>query len=136
MLRQRRFWFHLIEMVLAMGVGMAVLMPLWRVAGLPDVTGVVELHSLLMATTMTLGMSAWMLVRRHSWPSIGEMGLAMYLPFVVLVVPYWAGWLPGSAVMVAGHVLMLPAMVLAMLRRPAEYGCHATPRAASTPAPG
>jgi len=134
-LRQRRFWFHLIEMVLAMGVGMAVLMPLWRVAGLPDVTGVVELHSLLMATTMTIGMSAWMLVRRHSWPSIGEMGLAMYLPFVVVLVPYWAGWLPGSAVMVAGHVLMLPAMVLAMLRRPAEYGCHATPRA-NTPAPG
>jgi flagellar biosynthetic protein FliP len=124
MLRNRRFWLHLVEMIVAMAVGMVVLMPLWRLAGLPDVTGVVELHSLLMATTMTLGMSAWMLVRRHSWPAIGEMALAMYLPFAVLFVPYWAGWLPGSAVMLAGHVLMLPAMVLAMLRRPAEYTCH------------
>jgi hypothetical protein len=80
---------------------------------------------------MTIGMSAWMLVRRHSRRAIAEMGLAMYLSFAVLFPPFWAGWLPGDAVMVAGHVLMVPAMVLAMLRRPAEYGCHAADPAVS-----
>jgi hypothetical protein len=48
----------------------------------------------------------------------------MYVPFVLLLVPYWAGVLSGEGVILAGHVLMLPAMVLAMLRRPAEHTGH------------
>lgn len=48
----------------------------------------------------------------------------MYVPFVLLLVPYRAGVLSGEGVILAGHVLMLPAMVLAMLRRPAEYTGH------------
>ncbi|GAA2870354.1 hypothetical protein GCM10010472_29620 [Pseudonocardia halophobica] len=120
----RRFVRHYVEMVVAMVLGMVVLLPLWRLAGLPDVSGSVELHSLLMATSMTVGMSAWMLVRRHSRAAIGEMAAAMYLPFVVLFVPFWAGVLDGHGVMTAGHVLMLPGMLLAMLRRPAEYVGH------------
>jgi flagellar biosynthetic protein FliP len=120
----RRFVRHYVEMLVAMGLGMAVLLPLRRFAGLPDLSGSVELHSLLMATSMTIGMSAWMLVRRHSWAAIAEMAVAMYLPFVVLLVPFRAGVLDGHGVMMAGHVLMLPAMLLAMLRRPAEYLGH------------
>lgn len=34
-----------------------------------------------MATWMTVGMAAWMAWKRHSWPGIVEMGLAMYLAF-------------------------------------------------------
>jgi len=37
----------------------------------------------VMATSMTLGMSIWMAIRRHSWRFILEMGAAMYLSFVV-----------------------------------------------------
>jgi hypothetical protein len=120
----RGFVRHYVEMVVAMVLGMAVLLPLWRLAGLPDLSGSVELSSLLMATSMTVGMSAWMLVRGHSWPAIAEMAAAMYLPFLLLFVPFWAGVLDGHGVMLAGHVLMLPAMLLAMLRRPAEYVGH------------
>jgi flagellar biosynthetic protein FliP len=120
----RRFVRHFLEMLAAMGVGMVALMPLWGLAGLPDLRPHLELHALWMATTMTLGMSAWMAFRRHSVPAIAEMALAMYLPFVLLFVPYWADVLSGEAVIVAGHVLMLPAMVLAMVRRPAEYAGH------------
>jgi flagellar biosynthetic protein FliP len=112
-------------MAVAMLLGMAAPMPLWSLAGLPELGPHVELHCLVMATAMTLPMSGWMLVRRHSWPAVGEMALAMYLPFVLLFVPFWAGLLGGDGVMVAGHVLMLPAMVAAMLRRREEYvGCH------------
>ncbi|GAA1219670.1 hypothetical protein [Pseudonocardia alaniniphila] len=105
-------------MLLAMVVGMVALGPLW-----PELHGSTELHLLVMATNMTLGMALWMAVRRHRWVAIAEMGLAMYVPFVVLLPPFWAGWLSTDAVFVLGHVLMLPAMLLAMLRRPAEYLC-------------
>jgi hypothetical protein len=120
----RRFVRHFLEMLVAMIVGMALLMPLWGLAGLPGLGPYPELHALWMATTMTVGMSAWMAFRRHSWPAIAEMALAMYVPFVLLFLPYWAGVLSGEGVILAGHVLMLPAMVLAMLRRPAEYTGH------------
>jgi hypothetical protein len=120
----RQFVRHFLEMLVAMIVGMALLMPLWGLAGLPGLGPYPELHALWMATTMTVGMSAWMAFRRHSWPAIAEMALAMYVPFVLLFLPYWAGVLSGEGVILAGHVLMLPAMVLAMLRRPAEYTGH------------
>jgi hypothetical protein len=45
----------------------------------------------------------------------------VYLPFVVLFVPFWAGLLSGSGVLGLGHVLMLPCMVVAMLHRRDEY---------------
>jgi hypothetical protein len=110
---------HFVEMLVAMVVGMVALGPLW-----PHVASV-EVHSLVMATNMTIGMTALMLWRRHSAAAVVEMALAMYLPFVLLFPALWAGWLSGGAVFVAGHVLMLPAMVLAMLLRPAEYtACH------------
>jgi hypothetical protein len=120
----RRFLLHYLGMLVAMAAGMGVLLPLWRLAGLPDLRPYLELHCLLMATTMTAGMSAWMLIRKHSWAAIGEMGLAMYLSFAVLFIPYWAGLLDGAAVMMIGHILMLPAMLLAMLHRPTEYLRH------------
>jgi flagellar biosynthetic protein FliP len=79
-LTHRRFWRHFLEMLIAMVVGVVALGPLW-----PDLQGGSELHVLVMATNMTIGMAVWMAVRRHG------------------------GW--------------LPAMILAMLRRPAEYTC-------------
>jgi hypothetical protein len=75
----RRFWRHFVEMLLAMVVGMVVLGPLW-----PELHGSTELHLLVMATNMTSGTALWMAVRRHRWLAIAEMGLAMYVPFVVL----------------------------------------------------
>jgi flagellar biosynthetic protein FliP len=69
-----------------------------------------------MATSMTLGMSIWMAIRRHSWRFILEMGAAMYLSFVVLFPTYWAGLLSGDGLLVVGHVVMLPAMAAVILR--------------------
>ncbi len=114
----RHFVVHYLQMLAAMGVGMLVLGPVSMLVG--DAAGT-EVHALLMATWMTAGMAAWMAWRRHAWAAIVEMGLAMYLSFAVLLPAYWLGALSGDGVLVAGHVLMLPAMALAMLRRREEY---------------
>jgi putative intracellular protease/amidase len=111
---------HFLQMVVAMVIGMLVLGPLWGVA-LPGLSGRADLQALVMATNMSIGMAVWMRVRRHGWPSTAEMIAAMYVPFVVLLVPYWAGVISGSVLMTVGHLLMLPAMVAAMLRRRDEY---------------
>jgi hypothetical protein len=116
-LTNRGFVVHYLQMLAAMVAGMVVLGPLSTLAG--D-TGVV-VDALLMATWMTAGMTAWMAWRCHSWPVIGEMGSAMYLSFAVLFPAYWLGALSGTGLMIAGHVLMLPAMALVMLHRREEY---------------
>jgi hypothetical protein len=77
--------------------------------------------ALIMATNMTVAMSAWMKYRGHRWQPIAEMGAAMYLPFLLLFVPLALGLIDDGALMLWGHVLMLPAMAAAMLLRPSEY---------------
>jgi hypothetical protein len=123
-----RFGLHLVEMVVAMMVGMmalgAAVDAALAAAGTPHLFDRVDVEALVMATNMTIGMSLWMWFRRHTWTAIVEMGAAMYLPFAVFLVPFWAGLVPGSLVMAAGHTLMVPAMVVAMLRRREEYLGH------------
>lgn len=135
--RKRGFWWHFMEMVLSMFIGMlAVSLPLgvvYQLAGGPGVFGRPDVGALVMATSMSLGMAFWMRRRGHRWAPIAEMCAAMYIPFLVLFVPFWAGLLPGDVLMLAGHVLMLPAMLVAMLRRRAEYsGEHHTHVASAT----
>jgi hypothetical protein len=115
--RWLRFALHYLEMVIAMFVGMALLMPLtpaaWAVS--PAV------HALVMAADMTIGMAVWMAVRRHGARPIAEMSVAMCAPFVLLLVPYGLGAITGDTVMLAGHVLMFLTMLAAMLLRRDEY---------------
>ncbi|SDH60605.1 flagellar biosynthetic protein FliP [Actinokineospora alba] len=113
-LRTKHFWKHYIEMVVAMFAGMFLLTPVTDL--LFGKQSAVVPATLLMATTMTIGMTAWMAFRKHSWRSIAEMAAAMYVPFVVLYPFYWAGWMSGGTVMMIGHVIMLPAMAAVMLR--------------------
>jgi len=121
--RIRSFAQHYLEMVVAMFVGMAALGAreawLW-----PGLSGRTDVGVLVMATNMSIGMAAWMKVRGHSWRGIAEMSASMYLPFVVLLVPFWAGTVGEHVVMTWGHVLMFPAMALAMALRPHEYAHH------------
>src|SRR4051794_27649490 len=77
--------------------------------------------AMVTATNMSVGMAAWMRFRGRSWRGIAEMSASMYLPFAVLLLPYWAGLAGGGVLMTWGHLLMLPAMGPGMLPRPAEY---------------
>ena len=121
----RRFALHFLEMVVAMAVGMVVLHPVWTVAldaaGAPGLLHNSYTGALIMATNMSVAMSAWMRVRGHRWRPIAEMSAAMYLPFLVLFAPLALGLIGEGALMLWGHVLMLPAMAAAMLLRPHEY---------------
>jgi hypothetical protein len=124
-LSAKKFTLHFAEMVGAMAVGMVVLHPVWMFV--LDALGAAALMhnpytgALIMATNMTIAMSAWMKVRGHRWRPIAEMGAAMYVPFLVLFVPLALELIDTSALMLWGHLLMLPAMAVAMLLRPHEY---------------
>ena len=118
--RLRHFGRHYLEMVVAMFVGMFALGGL-EDAVWPALFSRADVGVLVMATNMSIGMGAWMLVRGHSWRGIAEMSASMYLPFVVLLVPFWAGVVGEHALMTWGHVLMFPAMALVMVLRPDEY---------------
>jgi hypothetical protein len=104
-------------MVVAMIVGMMALAPLWPAAWVsrPDV------NAMTMAIDMTIAMALWMRIRRHSWPRTAEMSATMFLPFALLLVPYWLGAISATTLMVAAHVIMLPLMLAAMLWRRADY---------------
>lgn len=100
-------------MVVAMLVGMVVLDAARHLLA-PDLAFRTDVETLVMATEMSVGMAVWMLIRRHGPRSIAVMCAAMYVPFLVLLPLHWAGALSGDALMSLGHVLMLPAMALAM----------------------
>ncbi|MEH1165894.1 hypothetical protein V6V47_10970 [Micromonospora sp. CPCC 205539] len=116
----RRLLRHLGEMVLAMVAGMLLLGPVWDVAGTAlgpaAPLGRPEVAALVMATNMTAGMTVWMRYRAHHWRGVAEMAAAMYVPFLLLLVPFWTGLLDGDALMLGGHLLMVPAMVLVAVR--------------------
>ncbi|WP_086824449.1 hypothetical protein [Allokutzneria sp. NRRL B-24872] len=112
-----RFVGHYVEMIAAMIIGMIALAPVW-----PDVlTARPDANALIMATNMTVVMALWMRLRGHSWPRTLEMSAVMYVPFVIMLVPYWLGLLSGSALMIIGHVVMFPLMLVAMLWRRSDY---------------
>jgi hypothetical protein len=121
--RGHRVWHfvrHYLEMVVAMLAGMLVLGPLEGLVW-PALTARPDVGVMVMATNMAIGMGAWMRFRGHSWRGIAEMSASMYVPFAVLLVPFWAGAIGEHTMMTWGHLLMLPAMALVLLLRPSEY---------------
>ncbi len=117
---------HFIEMVLAMVVGMAVLGGMVQlICAASGYSGSFLEHpglrAPLMAMNMTVGMAVWMRHRGHGWAPITEMSAAMFVPIAVLIGPFWAGALSGEGLQGAMHVLMVPAMVIALLHRRDEY---------------
>jgi hypothetical protein len=124
-LSAKKFALHFAEMVVAMALGMVALHPVWTFV--LDAFGAAELMhnpytgALIMATDMTVAMSAWMRFRGHRWRPVVEMAAAMYLPFLVLFAPLALDLIDEGALMLWGHLLMLPAMAAAMLLRPHEY---------------
>jgi flagellar biosynthetic protein FliP len=121
--RGHRVWHfvrHYLEMVVAMLAGMLVLGPLEGLVW-PALTARPDVGVMVMATNMAIGMGAWMRFRGHSWRGIAEMSASMYVPFAVLLVPFWAGAIGEHTMMTWGHLLMLLAMALVMLLRPSEY---------------
>jgi len=135
---------HYLEMVLAMASGMVALHPLamfaFQAAGAAQLLDNTEVMTLVMATDMAIAMGAWMAYRRHGWRDIAEMSAAMYLPFIIFFPATLTGLMTGGAMMAAGHVLMLAAMLAVMLWRRDHYGhphrARPADHAAQTAPPG
>ncbi|MDX3660489.1 hypothetical protein PV646_24570 [Streptomyces sp. ID05-26A] len=109
---------HGAEMFVAMLAGMALIAPWWT----PER---VEVAALWMTVSMSVPMALWMRYRGHG--RIVEMCAAMAVPYAVLLVPYWLGWLDGDAVSAGGHLLMVPAMIVVLVRH--RHDRHGTPSA-------
>ena len=112
-----RFAGSYLEMVLAMGIGMMALAPLWRLAW-PGIADHPDVETITMALDMTVAMGGWMRLRRHSWAHVARMCAAMNLGFALVLPAYWVGMLSAGAMESLGHGLMLVLMALAMLPNP------------------
>ncbi|GAB2762124.1 hypothetical protein GCM10027039_23550 [Terrabacter koreensis] len=118
-----RFLATYLEMTVAMVVGMAVLGAVWDAAW-PDVVRQPDGMALTMGLDMSVGMGAWMWVRRHSARHILEMSAVMVLPFVLLLLPFHLDLLSGDALLTWGHVAMFALMAAYLWARPHTAGAH------------
>lgn len=127
----RTFARHYVEMIIAMFAGMLILGVPGEAALRVADTSSHELQStapavvlLGMAVTMTVPMMGWMRFRGHAWrPSI-EMAASMVVPTLGAIAAMGAGVTDFDGAMLAEHVAMFPAMLVAMLLRVDEYTRH------------
>jgi hypothetical protein len=127
--RFKRFSRHVIEMTVAMMLGMCVLGMAFRAIHLALFgTGFdaawhehTELAVFAMTFNMTLPMVALMRYRGHRWERCGEMAAAMFIVAFALLVPFWLGGLSADVVLPLEMALMVPAMIGVMARRFDEY---------------
>jgi hypothetical protein len=127
--RTRAFLRHLLEMTVAMMLGMCVLGMAFRGvhvavfgSGFDEAWREhTELAVFAMTFNMTLPMVAWMHHRGHSWERGGEMAAAMFVLALACLVPFWLGIVSADVVLPLEMALMIPAMILMMLSRFEEY---------------
>ena len=126
----RHFIRHYLEMVAVMFAGMGVLgLPAgWALGAAGSSWSELtdrapSLMLLLMATTMTVPMVAWMRYRGHGWRPNAEMAASMVIPtFVAMAMTSVVA--DTATILVGEHVVMLLGMLGVMLMRPAEYTHH------------
>lgn len=113
-----RFTRHLLEMVLAMMVGMGVFGLVLAVVGEPPGYANLLARYGVMGVFMAAPMVAWMRYRGHCWRDGGEMTAAMLVPMLATVALVEVGvtlpGLSGGSLMVVSHVAMIGGMVALM----------------------
>jgi hypothetical protein len=120
-----RFARHLLEMVVAMMAGMAVLGVAIGLLGEPPGYSNPLVEYGLMGASMVAPMVAWMRYRGHSWSDGLEMTVAMLAPMFALVLPAELGVaVPGlseGSLVMLSHVAMIGGMVVLMIYRFERY---------------
>ena len=126
----KHFIRHYLEMVAAMFLGMGLLwMPAVAALGAAG-SSMAELRADApalalagMTVSMTVPMVGWMAYRGHGLAPLVDMTLAMVLPTLGIVALLAGGFVEDfRTLMMLEHVVMLPAMLVAMLLRREEYG--------------
>lgn len=117
------FTRHLLEMLVAMFVGMGVLYGAIVMLGEPPGYANPLVEYGLMGVSMTVPMVAWMRYRGHAWSDGLEMSAAMLVPMFALVLPVALGVAGsmGEMLMMLSHVAMIGGMVVLMLYRRDRY---------------
>ena len=122
---RRAFTMHLGEMVGAMVAGMVVLggaaEGLLALAGASLSAASAPVAATVMAFNMTLPMVLWMRYRGHPSQHNAEMAGSMIVPTALVIGLYAVGAIASGTVLVAQHVVMIPAMVAVMLWRYEHY---------------
>jgi len=127
-----RFALHYAEMVLAMFAGMGVYFVIALAASAAAGSGYGEFRESapgLVLFGMGLGMTAamviWMRYRGHSWPANRAMALSMVIPTALVLALLGSGLETNVDTLVAlEHVVMFPAMLVAMLAYRGEFAHH------------
>jgi hypothetical protein len=128
----RAFLRHLLEMTVAMMLGMSVLGMAFREVhvalfgtGFDRAWHVhTELAVFAMTFNMTLPMVVWMHHRGHSWGRCAEMATAMFVLAFVLLAMFWLGAISADVALPLEMALMIPAMIGVMALRFEEYAVH------------
>ena len=126
-----RFTRHLLEMVVAMMLGMGVFGLALAALGEPPGYANLLVRYGVMGAFMAAPMVAWMRYRGHSWSDGLEMTVAMLVPMFALVVPVELGvteyvpWLSEHSLMMLSHVAMIAGMVALMIYRWDRYAHRA-----------
>ncbi len=136
----RYFLWHLLQMLLAMAVGMAIYVALFRLVLTPEGYKAMQIERPFlwyseMAVFMTVPMVVLMRHHGYRWRQCAEMSSAMLIPptgliaLVHLGVTAYLPWLSPRTLPESTHVAMLLGMLVVMLYRRAEYsdgGHHIT----------
>ncbi|QIN83336.1 hypothetical protein GBA63_12335 [Rubrobacter tropicus] len=120
-----RFTRHLLEMIVAMMLGMGLLGLALAVMGEPPGYASLFVRYGLMGAFMAAPMVGWMRFRNHSWRDCGEMTAAMVVPMLAPVALVQLGVaVPGlseGSLMMLSHAAMIAGMVALMLYRFDRY---------------
>ena len=117
------FTRHLLEMVVAMLAGMAMLGAAIWALGEPSGYSNLVVEYALMGASMSASMLAWMRYRGHPWSDGTEMTMAMLVPTFAVVLPVDLGFvgMDGHSLMMLTHVAMIVGMAALMLLRWDRY---------------
>jgi hypothetical protein len=122
------FFRHLVEMALAMMVGMIVSAAVFLSAVGMTAAEAMRQHAVLFVVLQALGMTgamvAWMRHRSHGWRSCSEMGAAMVIPAIPLICLRLVGTI-GGPICGTYCALSIAAMVLVMVYRRSDYSGYA-----------
>jgi hypothetical protein len=116
-----RFTRHLLEMVVAMMLGMGIFGLTLAAFGEPPGYANLLVEYGLMGAFMAAPMVAWMRFRGHPWRDGGEMTAAMVVPMLAPVALVQVGVLTEGSLMVISHVAMIGGMVVLMAYRFDRY---------------
>lgn len=121
-----RFALRYVEFILVLIIGMMLLGLLVEVlrgaAGLAYPIGIrAAMASVEMGVIMTVIIIVWLRIRRYGWPTALELGATMLVPALVAAALTQAGVIGYGLAMLLEHIAMFVLMLLAMLRRRAEF---------------